>query len=214
MDFVSLFSRFSKRNYVLMAKNLFVLMVSGLLAGCVTYDEDVKCYESALFVSVNFLTTTKNDSVVFELENHTLAKTVAESFICKDSNKSDYLITDTILSLEKYKCSGDYPLLYAYHIFLEKPIDKVDFNFIKLKLVAYNLGVKTEIDISDFIHGGEVTNIITEKDTAYWFEQKVNPIRPYFSDYESPAQSNRLGCLEVFCVASVPIMESEFCYEE
>ena len=62
-------------------------------------------------------------------------------------------------------------------------------------------------------HGGQITNIITEKDTVNWFSQDENFVVPYFSDYKSPLLSIRLGCRDGYCFASLPITESEFCYD-
>lgn len=148
-----------------MKKNIFLLVLLGLFVGCVIQDKDFKCYESALFASVNYLTVTQSDSVVFKIENREMIKVFNESFICKDSTKSIYFVTDTISNFKNYMCSKDYPLWYAYHIFLGTPIDKTELNSIKIDLIIYHLGKKTELDISGFIHGGEITNIIAEKDT-------------------------------------------------
>lgn len=197
-----------------MKKNMLLLMLLGLFIGCVIHDNDFKCYESNLFASVNYLTMTQSDSVVFKIENREMIKEFNESFICKDSTKSIYFVTDTISNFKNYMCSKAHPLWYAYHIFLGTPMDKTELNAIKIDLIIYHLGKKTEIDISGFINGGEITNIIAEKDTTYWFNQKENLIRPYFSDYETPAQSKRLGCRDNFCAASVPMAEKEFCDEK
>ena len=80
-------------------------------------------------------------------------------------------------------------------------------------MIIYGSEIEQKIDISEFISGGQITNIITEKDTVNWFSQDENFVVPYFSDYKSPLLSIRLGCRDGYCFATLPITESEFCYD-
>ena len=182
-----------------------------LLGSCTLNEENVNCYEANLFASINLLTTTKIDSTKLSCNNKDF-RFFNESFICMDTTISTHFITDTISQLGKYTCSRDYPLWYAYHFF-STPFNKIELESTKLNLIIYGSEIEQKIDISEFISGGQITNIITEKDTVSWFSQDENFVVPYFSDYKSPLLSIRLGCRDGYCFAALPITESEFCYD-
>ena len=39
-------------------------------------------------------------------------------------------------------------------------------------------------------------------------------ILSYFDDYESPAASNRVGCHDGYCIATLPMADKDVCYDK
>ena len=70
------------------------------------------------------------------------------------------------------------------------------------------------ISIDKPFSSNNMINIIPESDTAEWFGYKENPIRPFFDVFDSPASSNRAGCYDGYCVATLPMADNDFCYDK
>lgn len=187
-------------------------MLFFLMECCVSCEENVKCYDSDRFISVNLIITTLNDSVSFTLDAGRM-DVINASFICKDSSVSSYFVTDTISNMSKYACSRNDSLWLAYHAFAGEPTNRIELNSVKMDMNIYNSGNVVNVDISKFMRGGQILNIITEKDSADWFSQMNHLIRPYFEEYDVPAQANRLGCFGGFCFITFSIRDKEICYD-
>lgn len=101
---------------------------------------------------------------------------------------------------------------FAFHCFLGRPKDKINVSSVHLDMRIFNKGNEKEIYVNSTFDGGFAINIIPVQDTAIWFSYTDNPIRPFFSYFNAPASSKRIGCFDGYCVAFLPIVEKEYCF--
>ena len=93
-------------------------------------------------------------------------------------------------------------------------LENVDFDSSKMSIEVFIKGDINNIETDFTVIGGNYINVIPEQDTAEGFGYEENPIRPFFDVFDSPASSNRAGCYDGYCVATVPIVEEEYCYDK
>ena len=202
-----------------MCKTVLLCMsvISGLFCGC--YDGETECFGSSQFVSLNFLTTGKLDSVHFYLNEDRVCEgnigVYYDQILCyQDSNAFLTAMIATESDTDKCILSDEKSIWKAVHCFVGKPSDGVNVGSAKiwLRIFYKNESSRVELPLESF--GGSNVNIIAEHDTISWFAYDENPIRPYFDDYESPAASNRVGCHDGYCIATLPMADKDVCYDK
>lgn len=201
-----------------LSKIFFILTtaICGLFCGC--YDGETECYDSSQFVSLNFLTTDEFDSIQLYLnEKHICYGDVGvyyEQIICQNS---EWFLTASIASeadIDKCVLSEKNPIWYGFHCFVGMPSDGIGVNSAKIRAQIFYKDENNWIEIPLNAWGGNYVNVIAESDTAQWFAYDENPVRPYFDDYDSPASSNRAGCYDGYCVATLPMTDKDVCYDK
>lgn len=201
-----------------MSKIFLVLTtaICGLFGGC--YDGEMECYDSNRFVSLNFLTTDEFDSIQLYLnEKHICYGDVGvyyEQIICQDTGR--FLVATVVSEADVDKCvlSEENPIWYGFHCFVGKPSDGIDVNSAKIRAQIFYKDEKSWIETPLNTWGGNYVNVIAESDTTRWFTYDKNPVRPYFDDYDSPSSSNRVGCYDGYCVATLPMADKDVCYDK
>ena len=190
--------------------------ICGLFCGC--YDGETECYDSRKFVSLNFLTTDGFDSIYFYLnENRVCYENIGVYYdwvLCRqDSNQ--FLTAMEVSESDISKCisSDEDPIWKGFHCFIGEPSDRVDVGIAKMRAQIFYKNEITWMETPLKSWGGDYVNIVAEHDTSRWFAYNDNPIRPYFDEFRSPASSNRAGCYDGYCVATLPIVKEEFCFD-
>lgn len=190
--------------------------ICGLFCGC--YEGvDVECFDSKEYISIHILSTTKIDSAdiylngeqVCHINNayHFVKPASKEYFYDKDFHK---VLTGEDLCDSLEKC----PSWYNLDCYLRKPPDKIRTQDTIVSMHLFEGLQKKEQNIIIPAMGGNNINVISEQDSVIWFGYKDNPMISFSEDFRSPASSNRAGCYDGYCVATLPIVEEEYCYDE
>ena len=171
----------------------------GLFCGCYEGIE-TKCYDSNRYVFLKIISMTDIDSVHFFLNTRRVC------VVGLSENK--YQCDDSTLKVSENDC----PVWNVFSCGLG-PLENVDFDSSKMSIEIFIKGDINNIETDFTVIGGNYINVIPEQDTAEWFGYEENPIRPFFDVFDSPASSNRGGCYDGYCVATLPIVKEEFCYD-
>ena len=163
--------------------------ICGLFCGCHEGIE-TKCYDSDQYVFLRIISTTHIDSAHFILNNQR---------VCEGG-----------LSKKEYLCNeDDCPVWDVFSCGLG-PLENVDFDSSKMSIEVFIKGDINRIETDFTVMGGNNINVIPEQDSTKWFSYKENPLGQI---YGSPQLSNRVGCYDGYCVATLPIVKEEFCYD-
>jgi len=163
--------------------------ICGLFCGCHEGIE-TKCYDSDQYVFLRIISTTHIDSAHFILNNQR---------VCEGG-----------LSKKEYLCNeDDCPVWDVFSCGLG-PLENVDFDSSKMSIEIFIKGDINNIETDFTVIGGNDINVIPEQDSAKWFSYKENPLGQI---YGSPQLSKRAGCYDGYCVATLPIVKEEFCYD-
>ena len=188
--------------------------ICGLFCGC--YDGEIECYDSREYLIVNILSATNIDSAMISInesqkcylnEIRLYAKLESEEFFYDEGVNKNVTDIERCDSVEKcffWKSAG---CILGHS-------DKIDIDTNYISILLFDGSQEKIINIDKPFSGRNIINIIPESDTAEWFGYKENPIRPLFDVFDSPASSNRAGCYDGYCVATVPIVEEEYCYDK
>lgn len=190
-----------------------------ILLGCVPYGEEQECFDVDRFVSLNFLTTDNIDSIHFYLNNQQVCYgnmgSFHETLICKKSSENEYLSAEKVgENVGQCDTSANEPIWKGFHCFLGKPSDKIKIDSFNIDLKIYNPEGSAKIKIAQILSGGNIINIVSDRDSLQWFGYDDNPIRPFFDEFNSPSSSKRMGCFDGYCVATLPMVEKEVCYDK
>ena len=190
----------------------FLISAGTLFWGC--YEGDLECSESSHFVSLDVITTNNTDSVRFYINNMQVCYgnvgTYHEMTICDDSLATGYMVA--VNDVENVKCvESEKKIWQVFHCFIG---ELSDVNADVLDLELFDSTNLENVSFSRIALGGLYINIIPEQDTAKWFGYKDNPIRPYFSEFNAPSVSTRMGCFDGYCIAALPMTEKKICWDK
>ena len=173
-----------------------IVLISLLFFGCY---EGVKteCYDSNRYVFLKIISMTDIDSVHFFLNNRRVC------VVGLSENK--YQCDDSTLKVSENDC----PVWNVFSCGLG-PLENVDFDSSKMSIEVFIKGDINRIETDFTVMGGNNINVIPEQDSTKWFSYKENPLGQI---YGSPQLSNRVGCYDGYCVATLPIVKEEFCYD-
>ncbi len=192
---------------------IFVILV---LAGC--YWTEMECFSSDKFIRINFMSRDNFDSISFYLENRKVCtKGIGEAYrniICRISSENNYFSDMPFSndSLRKCVLSEEFPLWHHFECTLKKEEGR---NYsVNSTVYVFRNGKIDSLSIPVQLAGGNHFNIISEQDTASWYHYTEMTMKSYF-DYFGPEMSwKRLGCFNGYCVASLPIVEEEYCFDK
>ncbi len=187
-----------------MKKFLCVIFVILVLAGCNCFESE--CFSSDEYFELSYISSSKVDSVDFFLDGRHVCHLDSAMFLVKDSTTGFFFWES--------EYGGDSLMWFAFNCFLGRPKDKINVSSVHLGMRIFNKGNEKEIYVNSTFDGGFAINIIPVQDTVIWFSYTDNPIRPFFSYFNAPASSKRIGCFDGYCVVSLPIMEDQFCHDK
>lgn len=195
---------------------LLLSLVLCSILGCYPDGESMECFAAERYISLNFLTTSQVDSVQFYLGEQRICNENVGRYhkivVCKSSTTDDASADSGYFS-ERCMLSEKEKVWTIFHCYVGEPSDGVDVNSGKLSVVVFSETLE-RVDVSQGSFGGQIINIFPEQDSTEWYGYKDNPIRPFFDDFNSPTISMRKGCFNEFCVASLPMVDKEVCYEK
>ena len=185
------------------------------------YDGRFECIDSKEFVSINLMSTSNVDSMDVYLNDELICHSTYKELYVKLANEdffsnvliaesSSYLYKDVILCTPYENCPS-WKSLGCFERKLNIDEDTISLN---LTLHIFNVEKKDELNIRMSFPRGNQINIIPEQDTTKWFSYVDNPIKPGHEAFVSPATSNRMGCFDGYCVATLPMERKEFCYDK
>jgi len=203
-------------------RHLFLLIcfiAAFLFVSC--YDGRFECIDSKEFVSINLMSTSNVDSMDVYLNDELICHSTYKELYVKLANEdffsnvliaesSSYLYKDVILCTPYENCPS-WKSLGCFERKLNIDEDTISLN---LTLHIFNVEKKDELNIRMSFPRGNQINIIPEQDTTKWFSYVDNPIKPGHEAFVSPATSNRMGCFDGYCVATLPMERKEFCYDK
>jgi hypothetical protein len=203
-------------------RHLFLLLcfiTVFLFVSC--YDGRFECIDSKEFVSINLMSTSNVDSMDVYLNDELICHSTYKELYVKLANEdffsnvliaesSSYLYKDVILCTPYENCPS-WKSLGCFERKLNIDEDTISLN---LTLHIFNVEKKDELNIRMSFPRGNQINIIPEQDTTKWFSYVDNPIKPGHEAFVSPATSNRMGCFDGYCVATLPMERKEFCYDK
>lgn len=189
---------------------LFLIFWGTLFWGC--YDGEYECFDSSHFVSINVLTTKNVDSVYLYINKELKCQLNSSQLYLKEMDEGYYsakpMENNLRESLEKKQS------WYSYHCFLGEKIDKINVNSFKMTVVVYEQDGINEVKIKKIFSGGNIVNIIPEQDTIKWFGFDSCPLIPDCENCKTPALSVRSGCYDGYCVATLPMVKKDYCYDK
>lgn len=199
-----------------MKKFLCGIFVILALAGC--YWTEMECFPSDKFIRINFMSRDNFDSISFYLENRKVCtKGIGEAYrniICRISSENNYFSDMPFSndSLSKCVLSEEFPLWHHFECTLKK--EEGWNNSINTTVYIFRNNKIDSLSIPVQLAGGNHFNLISEQDTARWYRYTEMTLKAYF-DYFGPGESwERLGCFNGYCVASLPIVEEEYCFDK
>lgn len=189
--------------------------ICGLFCGC--YDGETECYDTKEYISISILSTTKIDSVDIYLNGEQVCHIDYAYHFVKPANNEYFYDEDfhkTLSGEDLCDSLEECPSWYDLGCYLRKPPNKIRAQDTLVSMHVFEGLQRKEQKIIIPAIGGNNINVISEQDSVMWFSYKENPIRPFASVFDSPAASNRAGCYDGYCVATVPIVEEEYCYDK
>jgi len=204
-------------------RHLFLFLcfiVSFLFVSCLP-DEESICFDSKEFVAVSFISTSNVDSMDVYLNDELICHSTNKQLYVKSANEdffynimiaesSSYLYKDDTLCSPYENC----PSWNGLDCFERKLNIDEDTISLNLTLHIFNVEKKDELNIKMSFSRGNQINIILEQDTTKWFSYVDNPTWPEHEAFVSPAASNRMGCFDGYCVATLPMKIKEYCYDK
>jgi hypothetical protein len=200
-----------------MRKVLFFLIIFGIVfVGC--YEGDIECSSSDHYVSLDVFTTDNIDSIHFYINKKQVCYgnvgTYHEMIICDDTLATGYMVAVNDVE-NANKCVGTEKIIWrVFHCFVGGIPGVDDDNAGVLDLELFDSVNKMHINFSRITLGGLYVNIIPEKDTTKWFGYTDNPVRPFFSEFNAPSVSTRMGCYNGYCIATSPMTERDVCCDK
>ena len=188
--------------------------ICGLFCGC--YDGETECFDTREYLIINVLSATNIDSAIINIngsqkcylnEIRLYVKREDEIFFYDDGINKKVVDIEHCDSAEKCLSWQSAGCILGHS-------DKIDVNANYVSVLLFDGLQEKNINIDKPLSGKKIINIIPASDTAEWFGYKENPIRPFFDVFDSPASSNRGGCYDGYCVATLPIVKEEFCYDK
>ena len=191
-----------------------------LFVSCIP-DEESICFDSKEFVAVSFISTSNVDSMDVYLNDELICHSTYKELYVKLANEdffsnvliaesSSYLYKDVILCTPYENCPS-WKSLGCFERKLNIDEDTISLN---LTLHIFNVEKKDELNIKMSFSRGNQINIIPEQDTTKWFSYVDNPTWPEHEAFVSPAASNRMGCFDGYCVATLPMKIEKYCYDK
>lgn len=201
---------------MLKIRTFFLITIGTLFLGC--YEGgDIECFDSSHFVSINVFTSKKVDSVDFYINKELKCQLNSPQLYLKEMS-DDYYRAESIVSNieEKNLCDSleKKQSWYSYHCFLSENRDKININSFEMKAVVYEEDGVNEVKIKKIFSGGNIVNIIPERDTIKWFGFNSCPLIPDSENCKTPALSVRSGCYDGYCVATLPMLKTDYCYDK
>ncbi|MDO5577616.1 MAG: hypothetical protein Q4F84_11120 [Fibrobacter sp.] len=194
-------------------KKIFVplLFIAGIFVGC---GEEYVCIESSHFVLLSTISTSDVDSVRFYLNDQRVCYEEANQkwVMCKAAvdNYSGLMILKELFDTNYENCSisQENPKWTGFACTVQ---DSVDIDSTRLSIWIYSKGTINKINPTFNIFGGQQINVIPEQDTLKWFSFSENPALMGHEAYESPAETERLGCFDGFCFTLMPAVVKSYC---
>ena len=137
-----------------------------------------------------------------------------DEWICQKPSDFLSVMYPTKINLDNCVLSEEYPIWNGFHCLVGGPSDTINVDSGELSVHIFSQENRIKIQSSLISFSGNQINIIPEQDTTKWFSYVDNPTRPEHEAFVSPAASNRVGCFDGYCVATLPMMVKEFCYDK
>ncbi len=187
-----------------MKKLLCGIFVILILTGC--YWTEIECFPCEEFMEVNFITTSKVDSVDIFLDGRHVCHQDSAMFFVKD------LASGLFFWEREY--GEDSLMWFVFHCFLGRPKDKINMSSVHLEMHVFDKGKEERIRVDTVFDGGNIINMLPVQDTVVWFGYIENPILPSFEWFDAPALSKRYGCFAGYCAAIVPMPDDDVCFDK
>lgn len=131
---------------------------------------------------------------------------------CKTSVDDSYEYLFSNDAIEKCIPSEEFPIWREFECEVSEKYKK-DIDSSKLALYVYlNNDVEIVEPVISFYTGNHY-NVIAERDTARWYSYTSSTRERYFGFYGPPEKWERLGCAGGYCLASLPMVTKEACYD-
>ena len=191
---------------------LYVLpLLAFVLIGCY---EDMECLDSNQFSSINVISRNRIDSVKYYVNSKQVCFQEDDVYevesICYDSLRPDYLYVYPQGCLYTSQRTWG----FWHHCFVGGKKGERNLNKNNIVIDIYTNSTKKKIEITEIDAGGLIVNLIPEQDTSEWFKFTENPIRPFYDEFNSPVSSERRNCVNDYCIAILPMVDNELCYDK
>ena len=137
-----------------------------------------------------------------------------DRWICQKSSDFLSVMYPTEINLDNCVLSEEYPIWNGFHCLVGGPFGTINVDSGELSVHIFSQENRIKIKSSLISFAGNQINIIPEQDTTKWFSYVDNPIKPGHEAFESPATSNRMGCFDGYCVATLPMVEKVACRDK
>ena len=205
--------------------------ICGLFCGCY-YDGETDCFPPGANFYLN--STSDVDSVRFYLNSERICyeRLIIEDGLCTNcakikGNLFENIRCRTSAEDESYSflsfgdefidscvASEEFPIWKTFDCRINEKMYKKTIGSSKLKVHVFSSNRSEEIEIGIKIADGNHYNIIAEQDTAAWYSYTAVTLRDYF-DYYGPADAwERIGCFDGYCVARLPMVDKDVCYDK
>ena len=191
--------------------------ICGIFLGCYYDGADVECFDTKEYISIHILSTTKIDSADMYLSGEQVCHIKRVYTFVKPANEmyfSDKDLHKVLTGEDLCDSLEECPSWYDLGCYLRKPPNKIRTQDTLVSMHLFEGLQRKEQNITIPAIGGNNINVISEQDTAIWFGYKDNPMIPFSGDFRAPASSNRVGCYDGYCVATLPIEDKEYCYDK
>ncbi len=213
-------------------KVFFLLFVAvAVLLGCNSYDGKYECFPN---IRINYMTRSDVDSVQIYLndtricyekpvvvggkcENCSEAKGgfLEEQILCKTSKDEGYVfLSREKKNIEQCVQSENINVWVVYECVLNEKNYGKSLDLLSLKLIDFSQKEENVVHVGVDLRSGNHYNVMPEQDTTEWYSYTQNSMRNYY-DYYGPQEAwQRIGCFNGFCVASLPMVDKEVCYDK
>ena len=208
-----------------------LLVVIATFVGCNSYDEKYECFPD---VRINYMTRSDVDSVHIYLNGSRVCyeKSVMvdgrcencpeakggfgdEQILCKTSKDEGFVfLSREKNNLERCVQSESLDIWVVYECELNENSYGKSLDLLLLSLIIFSQKEEKTVQVSADLHSGNHYNIMLEQDTIKWYGYTHDSMRDYFDYYGPPEAWQRMGCSEGYCVASLPMVDKEVCYEK